>query len=68
MRIAAYQWNGQRHVGIVSEDGQSLIPMDAVIALGCDLKQLPLRSTESLPWRDVKLEAPIPLPRRNFFA
>ncbi len=78
MRIATYQWNGQRHVGIVSEDGQSLTPVNlepakaeagvlAVIALGGDLKQLPLRSAESLSLRDVKLEAPIPLPRRNIF-
>ena len=76
MRIATYQWNGQRHVGVVSEDGQSLTPVNlapgqadagalAVIALGAP-KKLPLRS-ESVSLRDVKLEAPIPLPRRNIF-
>lgn len=78
MRIATYQWNGQRHVGVVAEDGQSVTPLNlepgqartgalAVIELDGDLKQLSRRYGEPLLLRDVKLEAPLPMPRRNIF-
>ena len=76
MRIATYQWNGQRHVGIVSGDGQSVTPLQltadqaktgalAVIALGS--RAYDLQTSQNLSLQDVKLEAPIPLPRRNIF-
>ena len=78
MRLATFQWNGQRHVGIVSKDGQSVTPLSlapqlarsgvqAVIELGGDLSQPPRRSGEPLSLREVKLEAPLPIPRRNIF-
>jgi len=78
LRIATYQWNGQRNVGVVAEDGQSLTPLNlepgqartgalAVIELGGDLKQLSRRYGQPLLLRDVKLEAPLPVPRRNIF-
>ena len=76
MRIATYQSNAQRHVGIVSADGQSVTPLQltaeqarvgalAVIALGLEALKLPTGQPLSL--QDVRLQAPIPLPRRNIF-
>ena len=76
LRIATYQWNGQRHVGIVSGDGRYVTPLQltadqaktgalAVIALGGQVNDL--RTSQNLSLQDVKLEAPIPLPRRNIF-
>jgi len=76
LRIATYQWNGQRHVGIVSGDGQSVTPLQltaeqaktgalAVIGLGSQINDL--RTSQSLSLQGVKLEAPIPRPRRNIF-
>ena len=78
MRIATFQLNGQRQVGVVAEDGQSLTPLklepgqartgvQALIELGGDLGQLAARLGTPVPMRDVKLEAPLPLPRRNIF-
>ena len=76
MRIATYQLNGQTQVGIVSADGQSVAPLHltaeqakvgalAVIALGS--QALKLQTGPPLNLQDVKLQAPIPLPRRNIF-
>lgn len=76
MRIATYQLNGQTQVGIVSADGQSVTPLHltaeqvkagalAVIALGS--QALKLQTGPPLNLQDVKLQAPIPLPRRNIF-
>ena len=78
MRLATFQVNGQRQVGVVAEDGQSLTPLklepgqartgvQALIELGGDLGQLAARLGTPVPMRDVKLEAPLPLPRRNIF-
>ena len=78
MRIATFQLNGQRQVGVVAEDGQTVTPLklepgqartgvQAVIELGGDLGQLAGRYGKPVPRRDVKLEAPLPLPRRNIF-
>ena len=76
MRIATYQLNGQTQVGIASADGQSVTPLHltaeqakagalAVIALGS--QALKLQTGPPLNLQDVKLQAPIPLPRRNIF-
>jgi 2-keto-4-pentenoate hydratase/2-oxohepta-3-ene-1,7-dioic acid hydratase in catechol pathway len=78
LRIATFQLNGQRQVGVVAEDGQTVTPLklepgqartgvQAVIELGGDLGQLAERLGQPVPMRDVKLEAPLPLPRRNIF-
>ncbi|MBC7608078.1 MAG: fumarylacetoacetate hydrolase family protein [Polaromonas sp.] len=78
MRIATFQWNGQRQVGIVSGDGQSVTRLDltpdqaksgvlAVMALGGDPKDLLAIQKEVLRIDEVRLEAPIPHPRRNIF-
>lgn len=79
MRFATYRYNGQCCVGVVSSDGQSvqtldLPPQDAqrgVLSLvelasaGHDLASLLRGETTSMD--DVRLIAPIPLPRRNIF-
>ncbi|NMM06096.1 fumarylacetoacetate hydrolase family protein [Polaromonas sp.] len=78
MRIATFQLNGQRQVGVVAEDGLTVSPLNldpgqartgvqAVIELGADLGQLAGRLGPPVLMRDVKLEAPLPLPRRNLF-
>jgi 2-keto-4-pentenoate hydratase/2-oxohepta-3-ene-1,7-dioic acid hydratase in catechol pathway len=78
LRIATFQLNGQRQVGVVSEDGQTVTPLkldadqartgvQAVIELGGDLGQLAGRLGQPVPMGDVKLEAPLPIPRRNIF-
>jgi 2-keto-4-pentenoate hydratase/2-oxohepta-3-ene-1,7-dioic acid hydratase in catechol pathway len=76
LRIATYQWKGQRHVGLVSADGQSVTAfrVDAATAhTGAlrliergDVAQLPTQG-EAVPLSEVRLEAPLPLPRRNIF-
>jgi 2-keto-4-pentenoate hydratase/2-oxohepta-3-ene-1,7-dioic acid hydratase in catechol pathway len=78
LRIATFQLDGQRQVGVVSEDGQTVTPLklepgqartgvQAVIELGGDLGQLAGHLGQPVPMRDVKLEAPLPIPRRNIF-
>jgi len=78
MRIATFVLNGQREVGLVSEDGKTVTPF-AVSALDAsrgaqfaiDLlvagKALPEAAGRSVPLSDLKLEAPLPLPRRNLW-
>ncbi len=77
MRIATWQWGGRRCAGLVSPDGRELAPIDlgeavrkrgalALIehqASGRPLPQPGLR----LPRSAVRLEAPLPRPRRNLF-
>lgn len=78
MRIATFQWNGSRQVGILSQDGQSLQllmlePAEAhtgalaVIARAGNLQGLIEPHGQVIAVSDVKLEAPIPVPRRNIF-
>jgi 2-keto-4-pentenoate hydratase/2-oxohepta-3-ene-1,7-dioic acid hydratase in catechol pathway len=78
LRIATFQLNGLRQVGVVAEDGQTITPLklepgqartgvQAVIELECDLDQLAGRFGQPVLMRNVKLEAPLPLPRRNIF-
>ena len=65
-------------MGVVAGDGQTVSPLNlepgqartgvqAVIELGADLGQLAGRLGPPVLMRDVKLEAPLPLPRRNLF-
>lgn len=77
MRIATFCFDGKRHVGKVSEDLLSVAPyafsdqeslhgaqslIDAVVE-GRILPPL----TGSIPLSQVRLEAPLPLPRRNLW-
>lgn len=79
MRIATYVQDGKRHVGRVSADGQQITPF----VLAADVARrgvLPLiealANGQALPATtgattvavsDVRLEAPLPLPRRNLW-
>ena len=75
MRIATFQYQGQRHVGLVDPQGQSVTPLKlsheraARGALSLiersDLDALERHAPVALS--AVALEAPIPLPRRNIF-
>ena len=78
MKIATFRWQGARHVGLVSADGNSVEPfvLDAAQAERGALpmieaqaagKALPAGSGRRLALADVALEAPIPRPRRNIF-
>ena len=76
MRIATYQFQGRRWVGQVSNDGQSVqaFELDAAQAeqgalalIGrSDWRSVAVQA-QSVPLGQVKLEAPIPRPRRNVF-
>jgi 2-keto-4-pentenoate hydratase/2-oxohepta-3-ene-1,7-dioic acid hydratase in catechol pathway len=78
LRIATYRHNNTRHVGRVSSDGLhvqafevsaaiahhgALRLLETVVAGG----QWPTVSNQQLAVRDVLLEAPIPVPRRNIW-
>jgi 2-keto-4-pentenoate hydratase/2-oxohepta-3-ene-1,7-dioic acid hydratase in catechol pathway len=78
MRIATYQYDGRRCVGLVSPDQQQLTPLDlpqsvaergalAVIELLAKGGAVPASAGQALPLASVRLEAPLPLPRRNLW-
>ena len=78
MRIATFQYQGRRHVGIVSDDLQSVAPFqwtEARTRRGAQaLIEDDVNGHESLaltsapvPMDQIRLEAPLPLPRRNIF-
>lgn len=77
MRIATFQYQGRRHVGLVSSDGQSVTPFELtpeqartgalpLIVAGGDLARAALKGS-SIDINSIKLEAPLPVPRRNIF-
>lgn len=78
MRIATYVQDGKRHVGIVSADGQQVTAfklatesaqrgaLPLIEALASSGVLPPVDST-SVPVSSVKLEAPLPVPRRNLW-
>lgn len=77
MRIATFQYQGRRHVGLVSSDGQSVTPFDLtpeqartgalpLIEAGGATVQAALKGS-AIDINAIKLEAPLPLPRRNIF-
>ena len=78
MRIATYRYQDQRHVGQVSADGQTVTAFDvpADVAQHGALRlietvisggTLPALTAQTVAVADVKLEAPLPLPRRNIW-
>ncbi len=82
MRIATYWWGGRRCVGRLSADGKSVTPLAvdkragdrareggalALIELLADGGSVPPAAGPSLPLAAVKLDAPLPRPRRNIF-
>jgi 2-keto-4-pentenoate hydratase/2-oxohepta-3-ene-1,7-dioic acid hydratase in catechol pathway len=78
LRIASYQLNGQTHLGIVTADGLSIRPLAltaeqaahgalTLIGTGLDVGALLEPDVQAVPLSAVKLQAPIPRPRRNIF-
>jgi 2-keto-4-pentenoate hydratase/2-oxohepta-3-ene-1,7-dioic acid hydratase in catechol pathway len=78
MRIASYFWGGQRQVGLISADGQTVTPLAlprqqaergalAIIEALAEGAPMPETGGPSLPVSAVQLDAPIPQPRRNVF-
>lgn len=78
MRIATYELGGQRQVGVVSDDGKTLrkLPLDAELAqrgaqalveMKATGQALPEPVGPTLQLSDVKLVAPLPVPRRNLW-
>ncbi len=78
MRIATFVLDGRRQVGQVSEDGLQVTPFemsaDAARAGALPLieasvagKPLPGLASASVAMASVRLEAPLPLPRRNLW-
>jgi 2-keto-4-pentenoate hydratase/2-oxohepta-3-ene-1,7-dioic acid hydratase in catechol pathway len=74
MRIATFQHQGRRQVGLVDADGQHVTPLavdDPTSGALCLIDRLvqglplPAASGQALPLAGVQLEAPIPRPRRN---
>ena len=78
MRIATFVAGGRRQVGRVSADGQQVTPFkltpeaaqrgaQPLVEAAVRGEPLPALESASLPLSSVKLEAPIPLPRRNIW-
>ena len=76
MRIATFQHQGRRQVGLIAADGSSVTPLAftaeeaargalAVVDLTTAGRPLPAVAGPALPLAEVRLEAPIPRPRRN---
>lgn len=78
MRIATFIHQGERRVGLVSADGRTVTPLDLspadaqrgvlpLIEASASGRPLPASAGEPLPLEDVRLEAPLPRPRRNLW-
>ena len=78
LRIATFIHDGQRHVGEVSDNGQQVTPFDLasgqaqrgaqpLIEAMVAGQALPARAAKALTLNSVRLEAPLPLPRRNLW-
>ncbi|WP_418317481.1 fumarylacetoacetate hydrolase family protein [Piscinibacter sakaiensis] len=78
MRIATFQYQGRRHVGQVAADGSTVTPfqLDAeaasrgaqpLVEAAAAGQAWPDLADTALPLSAVKLEAPLPQPRRNLW-
>ena len=73
MKLAAFDWKGERHLGRLSEDGSAIerfaLPEGTAAEegvaclIGHDLPPV----AETLPLSEVRLAAPVPRPHRNIF-
>jgi 2-keto-4-pentenoate hydratase/2-oxohepta-3-ene-1,7-dioic acid hydratase in catechol pathway len=78
LRIATFSFQGRRHVGVVSSDATSITPF-ALEGASADVgalalidalaagRPLPATVGASISLTDIRLEAPIPRPRRNLW-
>jgi len=78
VRIATYVQGGTRHIGVVSADGQQITPFNvtaetaqrgalALIETLASGGALPPLEATPVAVSSVKLEAPLPMPRRNLW-
>ncbi len=78
MRIATFSHDGMRRIGQVADDGRSVTPFDvpteiaqrgvqALIEATVEGRALPGLAPKALMLSDIRLEAPLPLPRRNLW-
>jgi 2-keto-4-pentenoate hydratase/2-oxohepta-3-ene-1,7-dioic acid hydratase in catechol pathway len=76
LRIATWSWGGRRHVGRVADGRATPLAVPeraretgalALIEALADGAPMPAPAGASLPLSAVKLDAPIPRPRRNIF-
>jgi 2-keto-4-pentenoate hydratase/2-oxohepta-3-ene-1,7-dioic acid hydratase in catechol pathway len=78
MKIAVFRSEGQRRVGVVSEDGGTVTALDfprelaaigalAAVELLAEGRALPAKVGPAYRWDQVELEAPLPAQRRNLF-
>ncbi|HEX2885997.1 fumarylacetoacetate hydrolase family protein [Vineibacter terrae] len=78
MKIATYWWAGRRHVGQLSADGRNVVPLAlgesahavgalALVEAMASGAPFPRPAGAALPLSAVRLDAPIPVPRRNIF-
>jgi 2-keto-4-pentenoate hydratase/2-oxohepta-3-ene-1,7-dioic acid hydratase in catechol pathway len=78
LRIATFSFQGRRHVGVLSSDATSITPFAlegasadvgalALIDAAAAGRPLPATVGASIPLTEVRLEAPIPRPRRNLW-
>ncbi len=78
MRFATFTHDGRRQVGRVSPDGQQVMPFRLtpeaahrgvlpLVEAAARGEPLPPLEDRSLPLADVRLEAPVPQPRRNIW-
>jgi 2-keto-4-pentenoate hydratase/2-oxohepta-3-ene-1,7-dioic acid hydratase in catechol pathway len=77
MKLAAYQYQAEQYVGVISQDLQTVAPYQlskadavrgalAIIELMAEEKPLPAFGS-AVALKDVCLLAPIPKPKRNIF-
>jgi 2-keto-4-pentenoate hydratase/2-oxohepta-3-ene-1,7-dioic acid hydratase in catechol pathway len=78
LRIATYWWGGRRHVGRLSGDEKTVVPLAlgerahavgalALIEAMARGTRAPQPAGASLPLAAIRRDAPIPVPRRNIF-
>jgi 2-keto-4-pentenoate hydratase/2-oxohepta-3-ene-1,7-dioic acid hydratase in catechol pathway len=78
LKIATYWWAGRRHVGRLSADERDVTPLAlgdrahdvgalALVESMATGAPIPKPSGAALPLSAVKLDAPMPVPRRNIF-
>ena len=73
MKLAAFDWKGERHLGRLSEDGSAIerfvLPegTSAEEGVACLIGHKLPPAAESVPLSAVSLAAPVPRPHRNIF-
>src|SRR3546814_11835762 len=78
MRIATYRFNGERKVGLVSDNGTTITPFNmagpdaargalSIIETLAQGQPSPMAGGPAIVIADVQLEAPLPAARRNLW-